>query len=293
MASAHRLKCAAALLCFLATTFFKISLHEIRPGKYQVLPIQSTPAWTGQTPPLSPIVEHRAPLLEVRVLRRYPHDPNAFTQGLIFANGFLYESTGLNGSSSLRQVELQTGRVLKQYNLPFQYFAEGLTQWQGSLIQLTWKSGKGFVYNLKSFAVEREFSYDGEGWGLTNDGKSLIMSNGTEELIFLDPQTLARQRSLRVLDRGEPVRLLNELEYINGEIFANIWQDDFIAVISPSTGEVTGWMDMSALREELPPGCSAEALNGIAFDAEKSRVFVTGKLWPFVFEIEVISQNQH
>lgn len=223
-------------------------------------------------------------------MKRYPHDPGAFTQGLIFANGFLYESTGLNGKSSLRQVELETGRVLKEHDLAFGYFAEGLTLWDGSLIQLTWRAGKGFVYDLESFAVKREFSYRGEGWGLTHDDKSLIMSNGTEELIFLDPAALVQQHSLRVLDMGSPVRFLNELEYIKGEIFANIWQDDFVAIISPKTGEVTGWIDMSVLRKQLPPGSSAGTLNGIAFDSEKDRIFVTGKLWPLLFEIEVMKQ---
>jgi glutaminyl-peptide cyclotransferase len=227
-------------------------------------------------------------LFKVRIVKRYPHDPRAFTQGLIFANGFLYESTGLNGLSSLRQVELETGRVLKKYDLPARYFGEGLTLWKGSLVQLTWRSGKGFVYDPGSFALQREFSYAGEGWGLTHDGKNLIMSNGTEELIFLDPATMVRNHSLRVLDRGMPVHRLNELEYIKDEIFANIWQEDFIAIISPKTGEVTGWLDMSALREELPPG--AEVLNGIAFDPEKDRIFVTGKLWPFLFEIEVLER---
>jgi glutamine cyclotransferase len=143
---------------------------------------------------------------------------------------------------------------------------------------------------MQSFAVEREFSYSGEGWGLTNDGKSLVMSNGTEELIFLNPATLAQQRSLRVLDNGEPVRFLNELEYIKGKIFANVWQEDFIAMISPQTGEVTGWIDMSALDRELPPASNADVLNGIAFDEGKDRIFVTGKLWPLLFEIEVIKQ---
>jgi glutamine cyclotransferase len=257
----------------------------------RVLCIESALAGQAETASLSSCQRHFAPLFKVRILKSYPHDPGAFTQGLVFARGFLYESTGLNGKSSLRQVELETGRVLKKYDLPFQYFGEGLTLWDGNLIQLTWTSGKGFVYNLESFAVEREFSYSGEGWGLTSDGKSLVMSNGTEELIFLNPATLVRQRSLRVLDRGEPVSLLNELEYINGAIFANVWHDDFVAMISPKTGEVTGWIDMSALRGQLPPASSAEALNGIAFDAGKNRIFVTGKLWPLLFEIEVIKSN--
>jgi glutamine cyclotransferase len=290
MAANLRFKCAAALFCFFANLFLTIGLHGTSPGTGRVLCIESALARQAETALLSSAKRHFAPLFKVRILKRYPHDPCAFTQGLIFANGFLYESTGLNGKSGLRQVELETGRVLRKYDLPFQYFGEGLTLWHGSLIQLTWTSGKGFVYNLQSFAVEREFSYSGEGWGLTNDGKSLVMSNGTEELIFLNPATLVRQRSLRVLDNGEPVCLLNELEYIKGEIFANVWQEDFIAMISPQTGEVTGWIDMSALRGELPPASSAKALNGIAFDAGKDRIFVTGKLWPLLFEIEVIKQ---
>jgi len=290
MAARLKFKCALALFCLSANLFPAISLQGTSPGTDRVLCIESALARQAETAPLSSAKRHFAPLFKVRILKRYLHDPCAFTQGLIFANGFLYESTGLNGKSSLRQVELQTGRVLKKYDLPFQYFGEGLTLWHGSLIQLTWTSGKGFVYNMQSFAVEREFSYSGEGWGLTNDGKSLIISNGTEELIFLNPATLVRQRSLRVLDIGEPVRLLNDLEYIKGKIFANVWQEDFIAMISPQTGEVTGWIDMSALRRELPLASSAEALNGIAFDAEKDRIFVTGKLWPLLFEIEVIKQ---
>ncbi|MGA2939715.1 MAG: glutaminyl-peptide cyclotransferase [Syntrophobacteraceae bacterium] len=291
MAPNLRFKCTAALFCFFASLFLGISPQGTSPRMDRVLRIESALANKAETAPLSSIQCHFAPLFKVRILKSYPHDPGAFTQGLIFANGFLYESTGLNGSSSLRQVELETGRVLKKYDLPFQYFGEGLTLWDGDLIQLTWTSGKGFVYNLESFAVKREFSYSGEGWGLTSDGKNLVMSNGTEELIFLNPATLVRQRSLRVLDMGRPVSLLNELEYIKGEIFANVWHDDFIAIISPKTGEVTGWIDMSALRERLPPASNAEALNGIAFDAEKDRIFVTGKLWPLLFEIEVIKLN--
>ncbi len=290
MAANLRFKCAAALLCLFASLFWASSLPGTSPGTDRALCIEPAPALQAETAPLSSAKRHFAPVFKVRILKKYPHDPCAFTQGLIFANGFLYESTGLNGKSSLRQVELETGRVLKKYDLPSRYFAEGLTLWHGSLIQLTWTSGKGFVYNMRSFAIEREFSYSGQGWGLTSDGKSLIMSNGTEELIFLNPETLVRQRSLRVLDNGGPVCLLNELEYIKGKIFANVWQEDFIAMISPQTGEVTGWIDMSALRGELPPSSSAETLNGIAFDAEKDRIFVTGKLWPLLFEIKVIKQ---
>jgi len=283
MASTPRLKRATALAYFFATLFFGATLQETF-GTGRPSFIESALADNAAATPLP----HFGPLFKVRIVNKYHHDPAAFTQGLIFANGFLYESTGLNGRSSLRQVELETGRVLKEYDLPLRYFGEGLTLWDGSLIQLTWKSEIGFVYNLKSFALEREFSYAGEGWGLTHDRQSLIMSNGSEELIFLDPTTLTRQRSLRVLDGGRPVLLLNELEYIKGEIYANIWQQDFVAIISPKTGEVAGWIDMSVLRSELPPRSDAEALNGIAYDADNDRIFVTGKLWPLLFEIQVI-----
>jgi glutamine cyclotransferase len=249
-------------------------------GSALALETQTAPSFAPQPGPV--------PLYKVRILKEYPHDPEAFTQGLIFSKGFLYESTGLNGRSSLRQVELETGRVVRKYDLPCRYFAEGLALWNRSLIQLTWRSGKGFVYNLRSFSVEREFNYSGEGWGLTQDGKALIMSNGTAELIFLDPETLARKCSLTVTDRGRPVRFLNELEYIKGEIFANVWQEDFIARISPETGQVTGWIDASDLRRQLPSGSCPDVLNGIAYDGEKDRIFVTGKLWPLLFEIELI-----
>ena len=285
------MRCRPVLLC-LRTFFWQSTCREPHPERTGFC--ASNPPWPGKRkrrpyPPPNVIL---LLCLRLESSKGIPTIPSAFTQGLIFANGFLYESTGLNGKSSLRQVELETGRVLKKYDLPFQYFGEGLTLWHGSLIQLTWTSGKGFVCQRpRSFAAEREFSYSGEGWGLTNDGKSLIMSNGTEELIFLNPATLVRQRSLRVLDNGEPVRLLNELEYIKGEIFANIWQEDFVVIYIPQqTGEVTGWIDMSALRGELPPASNAEALNGIAFHAEKDRIFVTGKVWPLLFEIEVIKQ---
>ncbi len=289
MASTPRYKVAAALFCFFSILLFGIGPH-IAPSAFGgVLRIESAPA--GLDPSPSSLKPRPVPLFKVRIVKKYPHDPEAFTQGLVFANGFLYESTGLLGKSSLRQVELETGRIVKKYELPSQYFGEGLALWGGSFIQLTWKSEKGFVYNAKSFSVEREFSYRGEGWGLTHDGTSLIMSNGTEELVFLDPATLVRQRSLRVLDMGRPVRLLNDLEYIKGEIFANIWQKDWVARISPKTGEVTGWVDMSDLRKQLPPGSSAEALNGIAFDAQKDRIFVTGKLWPLLFEIKIVESE--
>lgn len=228
---------------------------------------------------------HSAPTIPLTIVKTYPHDPKAFTEGLLFTDGFLYESTGLNGRSSLRKVDLKTGRVLKEYDLPAKYFGEGLALWDGSLIQLTWHAGIAFQYGLHGFALERQFRYSGQGWGLTANKRSLIMSNGSSRLLFLDPATFAVKRTLRVLDRGRPIRLLNELEYIRGKIFANVWHDDHIAVISPRTGAVIGWLDLSPLRRELPP--SAIDLNGIAYDAQNGTILVTGKLWPLLFEIEV------
>lgn len=291
MVATLRCKYAAALFCFFSILSFEINVQETPSARGRALWIESAVARGAETAAPSSPQFHAAPLFKVRIVRKYPHDPEAFTQGLLFANGFLYESTGLRGNSSLRQVELETGRIVKKYDLPSRYFGEGLTLWGGSLIQLTWTSGKGFIYNMRSFSVEREFSYSGQGWGLTNDGKSLIMSNGTAELIFLDPVTMARQHSLPVLDSGRPVCSLNELEYIKGEIFANIWQKDFVARISPKTGLVTGWIDMSDLRRELPSASNAEVLNGIAYDAQKNRIFVTGKLWPLLFQIEPITSE--
>ena len=285
-------KQAAVLLCCCLILFAEIETKETPPAIGWVLRTGAAQA-AGEAqaadsyaPSSSP-----APRFKARVVKEYPHDPEAFTEGLVFGDGFFYESTGLHGRSSLRQVEPETGRVVKKYDLPSWYFGEGLTLWKGSLIQLTWKSAIGFIYNQASFSIEREFSYSGEGWGLTHDGESLIMSNGTAELVFLDPQTLVQRHSLPVLDGGRPVRFLNELEYIKGEIFANIWQEDFIAVISPKTGQVTAWIDVSDLRKRLPPGSSAEVLNGIAYDAQKDRIFVTGKLWPLLFEIEIIKSE--
>ena len=266
MDGVHKYRVTVVLLCFLFLS---------PPGLY------------GQERTI-PTSLRMAPDYTVRIVQRYPHDPRAFTQGLFFEGGFLYEGTGLNGQSSLRKVDLETGRVIQQIDLPSRYFGEGVCPWKNSIVQLTWKSGRGFVYNLQSFFKEREFHYTGEGWGITHDDKNLIMSNGSSELVFLDPETLRKVRVLPVVSRGKPVELLNELEYIKGEIFANIWLKDFVARISPKTGEVTGWIDMSSLRGTLPPGSSAEALNGIAYDKEKDRIFVTGKLWPYVFEVEIV-----
>lgn len=226
-----------------------------------------------------------------RVVHTYPHDPSAFTQGLIFVDGALYESTGLNGKSSLRMVDLTSGRVLQQQAVDGRYFAEGLTNWGSTLVQLTWESHVGLVYDRFSFRQVRTFSYDGEGWGLTHDAKSLILSDGTATLRFLDPVTFKQVRQVTVTDHGKPIEQLNELELVHGEIYANVWHTDRIARISPSSGKVLGWIDLSGI---LPAGerSTPEAvLNGIAYDAVEDRLFVTGKLWPKLFEIKVVPRK--
>jgi glutaminyl-peptide cyclotransferase len=223
-----------------------------------------------------------------RVVHTYPHDPQAFTQGLVFADGQLYESTGLNGRSSLRMDDLTTGSVLQHLEVPRQYFAEGLTDWGSTLIQLTWKAHTAFVYDRFSFRLLRTFHYTGEGWGLTQDGKHLILSDGSSTLRFLNPETFAEVRRITVTDHGEPVKELNELEYIHGEIYANIWYSNKIARISPETGRVLAWIDLSGIIPASELHDSGAVLNGIAYDARHDRLFVTGKLWPKLFEIQVV-----
>ncbi len=225
------------------------------------------------------------------IIKAYPHDPAAFTQGLVYYQGDLYESTGLNGQSSLRKVELQTGRVLKKIDVPSQYFAEGLALFNNKLYQLTWITNKGFVYDLDSFGSTGIFNYTDEGWGLTHDGHSLIMSDGSNRIRYLDPETFQVQRTITVLDNGAAVRQLNELEYIKGEIFANIWQTDRIARIDPQTGRVTGWLNLAGLLSPEDRTRPVDVLNGIAYDEAGDRLFVTGKLWPKLFEIRLVARR--
>jgi len=222
-----------------------------------------------------------------RVVQVFPHDPDAYTQGLIYRDGALYESTGRNGFSSLRKVRLETGEVLQQHSLDARYFAEGLTDWGDTLVQLTWTSHVGFLYDAAGFAVLDTFGYIGEGWGLTHDGSQLIMSDGTATLRFLDPKTFEVTRRLTVTANGRPVSNLNELEYVKDEILANIWETDLIARISPQTGFVIDWIDLRALRLEVSATGSVDVLNGIAYDAAGDRLFVTGKLWPKLFQIQI------
>lgn len=220
------------------------------------------------------------------IVNSYPHDPEAFTQGLIYRDGFLYESTGLRGASSLRKVRLETGEVVQRIDLDSRYFGEGLTDWGDRLVQLTWQSNLGFVYDLASFDRLRTFSYPGEGWGITHDGRRLIMSDGTSVLRFLDPETFAEVGRLAVRERGLSVPNLNELEMVDGELFANVWQTDEIVIIDPQSGIVTARIDFSPLRRELGTD-RVDVFNGIAWDREGRRLFVTGKYWPRLFEVEV------
>ncbi len=224
-----------------------------------------------------------------RIVDVYPHQTDAFTQGLVFEDGVLYEGTGLQGKSSLRKVELETGRVLHRYDLPEAYFGEGITIYQDMIIQLTWKSGKGFIYNKNDFNLLSEFTYPTEGWGITHNGKTLFMSDGTSTIYFLDPLNLETTGSIEVHDDGVPVDRLNELEYINGRIYSNIWQTDRIAIINPEDGAVTGWIDLTGLLQTQDYSGPADVLNGIAYDKQGDRLFVTGKLWPYLFEIEMVA----
>jgi glutamine cyclotransferase len=244
-------------------------------------------------PPSSPANSNAArnnavvPVYGYEVVNTYPHDPDAFTQGLIFQDGALVESTGLEKHSTLRRVELQTGKVLQKVDVPPLYFAEGMTLFGGKIYQLTWKAEKGFVYDPQTFQKTGEFTYTGEGWGLTHDADSLILSDGTDQIRFIDPNTNAVRRTISVRDGDRRVSQLNELEYVRGEIYANLWHYNRVARIDPKDGRVTGWIDLSGL---LKPGDTSEeeaVLNGIAYDEAGDRLFVTGKLWPKLFEIKL------
>jgi len=226
------------------------------------------------------------PTYGYQVVRSYPHDRGAFTQGLFIRNGFFYEGTGMPGQSGIRKVKIETGEVLQIRPLAAQYFGEGIVEWNGAIVQLTWQHGVGFVYDAETFAPTKTFTYKGEGWGLTHDGTRLIMSDGTAQLRFLDPATLKETGRVTVRSGHGPVEKLNELEFVKGEVFANVWGTDRIARISPSDGRVTGWIDLAGL---LPASdrANADVLNGIAYDAAADRLFVTGKWWPRVFEIRL------
>lgn len=229
-----------------------------------------------------------AQVYDVEIVAEYPHDPAAYTQGLFYLDGALYESTGLFGRSSLRKTKLATGEVVRRADYPADVFGEGVAPFKDRIIGLTWRSQTGYVFDRETFKTKRRFSYSGEGWGLTSDGERLIMSDGTDEIRFLDPKSLAETGRLKVTRRGKPLRNLNELEWIDGEIYANVWLTDFVVRIDPATGEVVGVIDLRPLRAALKDGPpDIEVANGIAWDASQRRLFVTGKNWPTLFEIKL------
>jgi glutaminyl-peptide cyclotransferase len=234
------------------------------------------------------------PVYGYRVVHVYPHDTSAYTEGLFYKDGYLYESTGEAGESTVRKVDLPTGKVLQRHDLPAAYFGEGIVDWKGQLVQLTWKDQLGLVYDLASFRQQRTFSYPGEGWALTRDDKHIYMSDGSAVLRILDPDTLTATGSILVTDEGQPVVNLNELEWVKGEIYANVWMTNRIARIDPATGHVTGWIDLGGLLDvSRLPDPSNDVLNGIAYDAQRNRLFVTGKRWPKLFEIELVPPRPH
>ncbi len=221
------------------------------------------------------------------IVRAFPHDTSAFTQGLAYCDGFLYEGTGLNGRSSLRKLRLESGQVVQHVELASEFFGEGITIIRNKVFQLTWKSEVGFVYDLKDFHLLREFSYSGEGWGLATDGRDIFMSDGTSEIRVLNGQTLQERRRIKVHDGSTPIDQLNELEFVEGQIFANVWHSDRVARISPQTGKIVGWIDFSGLLSPIYSRDPDAVLNGIAYDPVGKRLFVTGKLWPRIFEIRI------
>jgi glutaminyl-peptide cyclotransferase len=243
----------------------------------------------GQSP--SPMRKNSPPEYTFDVVRQFPHDPVAFTQGFTYHDGFFYEGTGRKGQSSLRQVNPGTGQVIRRVDLAPDAFGEGVTVLGNEVIQLTWLSHVGFVYDLRDFHLVRTFQYPEEGWGLTTDGHDLFMSDGSAEIRVLDASSFAEKRRIKVRDSGKPVDQLNELEFVEGEIYANVWHSDRIARISPQTGKVVGWIDLTGLLGSFYQREAEAVLNGIAYDREKKRLFVTGKLWPKVFEIKVIPKH--
>ncbi|WP_343517959.1 glutaminyl-peptide cyclotransferase [Sphingomonas sp.] len=244
-------------------------------------PPPSSAPQTAETPAASPLERIEA----AEVVATYPHDAGAFTQGLFFSDGRLFESTGQHGESAIREVDLKTGKVIRETRLPAQYFGEGSTAWGKTIVSLTWKHGKGFRWDRDSFRKLGEFTYSGEGWGLAQDGESLILSDGSSELRFLDPATFAERRRITVTWRGRAVSQLNELEYARREILANIWHSDLIARIDPATGVIKGVIDLRAVAASVKVPDSESVLNGIAYDARVRKLYVTGKRWPQLFEI--------
>lgn len=236
----------------------------------------------------SSLPEELTSYMTYEILNTFPHDPQAFTQGLVFHEGYLYESTGLYGESSLRKVDLESGEILERVDLPDQIFAEGMVIFEDHIFQLTWREKIGFVYDLEDFLLINQFFYPVEGWGLTHDGQDLIFSDGTSSLYFMNRYTFEILGSITVTDQGQEIQRLNELEYIQGEIFANIWGTDDIIRIDPETGQVLGWIDMSGILPDELRTADTDVLNGIVYNLEEDRLFITGKCWPRLYEIQLI-----
>ena len=254
-------------------------------------PHPRTAMHTSEPPDPPPVhAQSTVAIYDYRVVRAFPHDRKAFTQGLVYANGFFYEGTGLNGESTIRQVEIETGRVVRSRTLPEEHFGEGIAMHDNRLVQLTYTSRTGFIYSADTFDSLGTFGYDTEGWGITSDGRRFIMSDGSPKLRVMEPDSLRVTGTIEVTDRGKPVPGLNELEFVQGEIFANVWPTFLIARIDPQTGRVLGWIDLRGIlpMEELT---NVDVMNGIAYDTLERRLFVTGKLWPVVFEIELIPRE--
>lgn len=236
--------------------------------------------------------EAAIPVYGFLVKNTYPHDPDAFTQGLFYTDGVLYESTGLNGKSSVRKTDLKTGKVLMKTDIAPDYFGEGITDVGNTIVGLTWTSHVGFVFDKATLKMKQTFSYPGEGWGLANNGTDVFMSDGTAVIRVLSPKTLAEVRRIQVTADGKPIDRLNEMEWVDGELYANVWGSDVIARIDPASGKVVGWIDLSGLLDEKSRASGAvDVLNGIAYDSKKKRLFVTGKLWPKLFEIELVRRQ--
>jgi glutamine cyclotransferase len=249
------------------------------PGEEAARPVVAQPSAPGES--------QGAQKTSYEVVNTYPHDPSAFLQGLVWYDGGFYESTGLYGESTLRRVEFPSGRVVKKVGLSADLFGEGLALVDDHLVQITWQTRRGFVYDRETFRLLREFTYDTEGWGITYDGKNLIMSDGSSTLTYLDPQTYKPVKKLNVTMNGRAVLELNELEFIEGEIWSNVWQTDTILRIDPATGRVTSFLDMRGVLPRESRTGHEDVLNGIAYDAEHKRIFISGKKWPRIIEIKL------
>ncbi|MEM7032013.1 MAG: glutaminyl-peptide cyclotransferase [Chloroflexota bacterium] len=291
--------CYLTSLILILTACF--GADDVEPATATVAPptematntVVPTPVVSTATPsPHTPSEAVAPPVYDYEIVNVYPHNPDAFTQGLIYLDDILYEGTGLRGASTIRKVDLETGTVLQSANLNAVLFGEGITILGDKLYQLTWQARRGFVYDKNTFALEQEFTYPTEGWGLTHNGEHLIMSDGTANLYFLDPETLTEVSRVEVTDRGAAVPQLNELEYIDGLVYANIWRSDFIAMIDPQNGAVVGWVNLTNILGPEDRVQRVDVLNGIAYDAQGDRLFVTGKWWPKLFEIKLKQSEQ-